>query len=915
MAGLFGLSFAAPWALAALLVLPGLWWLLRVTPPSPRRISFPAIALLRDLDPKEQTSAHTPLWLILLRLLVATALILALAGPVLNPQAPLAGRGPILLILDNGWSAAPGWDERIAAADALLARAERETRPVALATTASSIAGEPVGLIGPMNAGEIRTRLDGLAPQPWPGDRTALAERIKTLPADEFDHIVWFSDGITSQADPDDALAAAITRFASAERHRLDTAGSVMAITGFAAGGTPTVQLSRPGGGPQAAARSVRVQAVNREGHPLGFGEAEFAAGGTTAEAVLEGPPDLLAAVDRLSLASAGSAGSVFLVDDRRRRRPVGIVAGEQDAETQPLLADSYYIERALAPFADLRSDTLSAFMEAPPAVLILSDIGSFDPAHREWLAGWVEGGGTLIRFAGPRLIEGLSPGATQDQSLLPVRLRGRDRNLGGALSWSEPARLGEFSEAGPFAGLPITEDVTIRRQVLAEPTIDLPGKSWARLADGTPLVTGAAKGGGWLVLIHTTANSDWSDLPLSGLFVEMLRRLVGLSAGIADPETAGNLPPLSLLDGFGRLTEPPALVEPIAAASLIDGALAPGPDTPPGFYGRADDRRAINLGPAIGGLSIITGGPRALTEIIIGKDSELALKPALLTAALLLFLADLIATLAMRGLMPTGLLRRALPALLLVAVMPLPALADPLERAAEAANDTWLAYVVTGDSEADAISRDGLEGLAAMLRARTSIEAAGAMGVRPGIDELAFFALLYWPITDSQSALGPGAISALNRYMRAGGVIVFDTSDQRFGGGSRAPGEASLQRLAQGLDIPPLTRVPVGHVLTKSFYLLQDFPGAYAGGDVWVAADEAETRDGVSSIVVTPNDWARAWAVDAVGQPLYPVSPGGERQREMAWRTGINLAMYALTGNYKADQVHVPHILDRLGQ
>ena len=132
------------------------------------------------------------------------------------------------------------------------------------------------------------------------------------------------------------------------------------------------------------------------------------------------------------------------------------------------------------------------------------------------------------------------------------------------------------------------------------------------------------------------------------------------------------------------------------------------------------------------------------------------------------------------------------------------------------------------------------------------------------------------------------------------------------------------LQRLLGKLDIPRLEPVPGDHVLTKSFYLLRIFPGRWDGGQLWVEAEaprdsdqgrQARRVDGVSSIIVTSNDFAAAWALDDSGQPLYPVVPGGEHQREMAFRTGINIVMHALTGNYKADQVHVPALLERLGQ
>ena len=129
------------------------------------------------------------------------------------------------------------------------------------------------------------------------------------------------------------------------------------------------------------------------------------------------------------------------------------------------------------------------------------------------------------------------------------------------------------------------------------------------------------------------------------------------------------------------------------------------------------------------------------------------------------------------------------------------------------------------------------------------------------------------------------------------------------------SPGQQRLRQLTDGVAIPPLEPVSPGHVLTKAFYLLDDFPGRYAGRPVWVEVDADAARDGVSSVIVGSHDWAAAWALSREGRPLYAVSPGGERQREFAFRFGVNLVMHVLTGNYKGDQVHVPSILERLGQ
>jgi hypothetical protein len=147
-----------------------------------------------------------------------------------------------------------------------------------------------------------------------------------------------------------------------------------------------------------------------------------------------------------------------------------------------------------------------------------------------------------------------------------------------------------------------------------------------------------------------------------------------------------------------------------------------------------------------------------------------------------------------------------------------------------------------------------------------------------------------------------------VNKYLRNGGTILFDT---RSAGG--AAEISSLRELARGLDIPPLVPVPQDHVLTRAFYLISEFPGRWSGGTLGVERAGERVNDGVSPVIAGGNDWAAAWAMDDAQRPIYPVVPGGERQREMAYRFGINLVMYTLTGNYKSDQVHVPEILKRL--
>jgi Domain of unknown function (DUF4159) len=330
-----------------------------------------------------------------------------------------------------------------------------------------------------------------------------------------------------------------------------------------------------------------------------------------------------------------------------------------------------------------------------------------------------------------------------------------------------------------------------------------------------------------------------------------------------------------------------------------------------------------------------------ALVAPLVGAKT-VDLRAPLLIAALLALLVDTLASLWLSGHLANlvGRMRRAGSAaavvmlgLALLTPPPAQAQSRPPEPAAplpqeamQSALVTRLAYVVTGDAQTDATSRAGLVGLTQVLASRTALEPGEPIGIDIARDELGFYPLLYWPIVPSRPMPSEAAIRRLDAFMKGGGTVIFDTRDAmnaRPGAAPTAEGQY-LRRMLATLDIPELEPVPRDHVLTKTFYLLDHFPGRYASGQTWVEAlppaSETERRparagDGVSPIVITSNDLAAAWAVGRRGEALYPLVGSDPRQREIAFRGGVNLVMYTLTGNYKADQVHVPALLERLGQ
>ncbi|MGE3624241.1 MAG: DUF4159 domain-containing protein, partial [Bdellovibrionales bacterium] len=222
----------------------------------------------------------------------------------------------------------------------------------------------------------------------------------------------------------------------------------------------------------------------------------------------------------------------------------------------------------------------------------------------------------------------------------------------------------------------------------------------------------------------------------------------------------------------------------------------------------------------------------------------------------------------------------------------------------------TYLGYIRTGNVNIDRVSEAGLKSLARILQRRTSLNDIGVAGVNPDSDELAFFPLLYWPLSTASVPLEPAGAARINNYLRHGGMIVFDSGFE----GSPLPA-AVMERVLAGIAMPPLIPIPENHVLRRSFYLLDEFPGRHAGPDLWLEPEDTASFDGVATVIAGSGGWAGAWATDENGNPLFPCTPGGERQREYAFRFGVNLVMYALTGNYKSDQLHAQALLERLGK
>lgn len=1057
------ITFMAPLALLGLLALPVIWWLLRAAPPTPKRVSFPPLALLAGLDPSENTPVHTPWWIMVLRLALVSLAIVAIAQPVMFARQQGERSGPLVIVMDDGWSAAPNWGTMRRDAIAALETAARADRTAAIVFTAPQDGPQnDIRLDDPLT---LIPQLLAKTPSPWEPDPAGTATRIRQAAAtgglaqdarrapagraaapqantaspddtnlettdmdnpglDNPDLDNPGREGTNQQAPSPQTTSAQTTSRESTSLENTAQQNTSQEITGSTDAGTDdnantesgpsgpsshgltflwfTDRVDRPGvetlsqtlddlgrvrvqgpspsqmpvlvlppdmhprgfsvplvrahgAGTAAGDGAGAILALDSEGRTLARTPFAFVPGETRTTTVAELPLEIRNRLAMLRLENRASAGGAQVLDDAWRQPLVGLISTTRADDRQPLLSELHYIEQALVGRAAMVKGTVEDLLARQPAVMVLTDTAVPTASGLAALGEYVDDGGMLIRFAGPRM-------ADAPDALIPVKLRSGGRALGGALAWDEPQTLDQFGTDSPFFDLVAPPDATVTQQVLAEPTPDLAQKVWVRLADGTPLVTAAPRGDGRLILFHVTASPDWSTLPLSGLFSQMLARTLSYAKAASGPGEAmanqtGRWTLNVKLTATGRMT-------PVdGGVTLPSDAIATGvtsPTAPPGIYARGAARAARNVAGADttlaalatmpNGLPIaqrLDPGPRRIAGllfvlVLIGLAVDGAVMAAMagrLSRPQWLFatprwrspgrarspapvmLALALASAPVSALVLTaGLGALATPSRLYAQdVSALPQAVDTVdETAALAALDQLrLAYVVTGNDRVDTMSEAGLHGLSQQLIRRTSINAGAPLAVDLAQDELGLLPLVYWPVQDGTPAPSAAIAAKLDRFIKSGGVLILDT--QTGSSGVTNQPHPGLTAIGSALDIPPLMRLPAdpqGHVLNRSFYLLDDLPGRWANTPVWLEADQrGSARDGVSGVIIGSADWSAAWAVDDTGMPLAVIAADDPSQREYAYRAGVNLVMYVLTGNYKADQVHVAKILERLGQ
>ena len=948
IAFLSSISFGALNSLFALIGLIGIWYILKTMKPKPQKIYFPPTDTLLEKKETIINPKSIPWWLLIIRLLFIVMLVLFATLPFIkNSNESLKGGDKnTLILIDNSWASENIWDDIKDRAQWALSQIQEQNGQAIILP----LIIEPDQQIYLNPRQEPTIFLNTLSPRPIEANAQSIISMLEKIKASGFEaeNIVYVGsdleirDGkletILAPFENRNIFQASLAKYSSFQIISAENRSSQMVVEGIKLKNTllPTLNLHNE----DSIILASTAAFLNDE--KKAFNGYEYW------QARFEIPAELRNQASYVAIANLSNASATFLLNGQEKILRVRYLSSHHSSP-QALLKGSHYLKTALNDqiiwdeTTDLSGLSAQKLYDDKINILILDDI-ILDAAKIKEITQWIDQGGSLIRFAGNLSADNPDP-------LSPLALRKGKREFGGTISLQGDKKLILGLEQTPFETIDLKESISINTQLLSSPNISGdPYETWGYLDDFSPVITAKNLGDGLLIYFQITSTPEWSNLPLSPLFPEILNKLINLSktktSDLAKRSTdinedeRGLLEPKFIVSAKGQLLPAPPQV---AALTYNQRDKAPSLQTPPGLYakGYPYNLYSTNRLPQI-------RKPWGTATILskIDHEKSMLLTPYLLIIIALLFLLDTIGTAYDKGRIRLMKRQKTHNFIACFFIMGLTCLILThgsqaqeenlnFEKFAEALKSDQLAYIEGPDSGVNRIAKAGITGLSNILAERTSFEPAAPVAIDLNQSDLSLYPFIYWPITNDTPIPNSSAIRRLKSYLDRGGLLVLDSRDQNERALSASAQNLPLRtqlikEILYALSIPPLRAVSQDHVVSRSYYLLEQFPGRMNGGDLFITANattavssqSAEATeeehsniysgDGISPVLVTSNDFAGAWAM-VQNEPILPVFPGGNEQREYAFRTGVNIAMYALTGNYKIDQVHTKAILERL--
>ena len=890
------INFINPSALLGFILVPVLFIILKSFPPKPSRITFSSLFIIKKIKIDNSKILKYPIWLLLFRILILALVIAFFSEPYFKNKSFTNNQYKnYIIFLDSGWSASSKWGSYKNVILDIASEAEKNKSKLYLINTSRFERDDLKFFYKKEN---LAIYLNKLKPEPLQikrinkNDLLFLKNKYSNL-----NTFALFSKFDSKDIEEQNKYLSSIKKIFP-DVKIISPQNSITIIDKVDVKNEAIfIKLKRFGD--LNTTKKIKINILGNNNEIFYNKIYKIPAGRNFIEIKEDLPIDLINRTHKIKLINESHAASVFYFDDANKQKRIAIVSDNSESNKNPLLSPNYYIKKALLDYK-LIFGTLEEILTKNPNLIICSEDVKINDEYTEKINSWIEKGGILIRFSGPK-------SKKTNLFLSDKNIQKSIRTIGGDLSLSKKVSIKDFSKTNIFYGINTKNKIKFKKQLILYETENI--KTLIFLNDNTPLISAKDKKKGKIILFHVTANNDWSDLPFSSLFKDILNRIL-LFSETPSFEISSPLKISKKIDQNGNLSSPDKIVYYNPLSDLKENY--PNKKIPPGIYENNTISYAINLSGRLNLEPFYNNIDKQYQITNSYKNDSVELKKYILNLIVLFFLLDVFISILIKNNLNPFQIKYISKYFTLVIFISM--LLEKNVASNELTNNIYFAYVSSKNLEVDEIVFKGLSALKAKVSERTAVEISGVRKINLKQDDIFYYPLIYWPFAEPMEKLDKKTKIKLKNYFDNGGVIFFDFfSNNRKIISTSSQELTDIRSFLSFLDINELKQLSKNHTLTKSFYLLKNFPGRWNNKILLLDNKDLEIKDGVSSVILGFNSWASAWALDKNNYPLFPLAPSGEKQRELAYRFGINVLIYSLTGNYKSDQVHSKSILKRL--
>lgn len=890
-------TFQNPEYFVFLLIVPILWKYFKEGPDRPVLKKFPAIILIAQ----NTSSDSTPIKKNYLNLLLKTLLVFLITVLLANPSEKKDFKTKPLIIIDNGWDSGPGWEKINKGINQFLESKKSNTFTI-FPTVASN--KNKFNYLFEKKEFEIREYLKGIKPLALKPNYILLSKELPNFVQDDT-KIFWFTNHYMNKEKKAfyDSIKSKNLKIYSSSKEDFPIILSLLSqednIYSFG-----LINMNKDLDNFFIDCYDIKQRIIIRQKvsqDKIKYDEQNF---GNFSVEIPKEKNDL---IYYFKISNSKSVSSVAIKSNYVKKKKIGLVQTNFQDNDNEYFRANFFVRKALESNYDLKSLPLDQLLSPNKSLIISDDFDTTFFGFEERILQWIGEGGTFLKFAGDKFLSHAEN--NQLSSVLGIiPITKKVISVDGELSFKRNLSIAQISGKSPIRDFEIPKKIKINKYIEIPKNIDnLKLKFWVKLDNGAPLITQRPYEKGNLILVHLPANNEWSNISLSIFFPDLLNKIIQISRGINAEEVQQIFKPLKILDALGNLVEPRIDTLNLDSKIFMDSKLTR--DNPPGLYKNELGFHGLNISDYLQNEYDYIYLPKEIIIDDFNSNSSFEIKNFLVLLCLLVFVCETLVNFLGRDFLKFKYFN-PLKVMFLILIVFSPNIVFANEKL-DYLGQTKLAYIQTGVEEIDRINYEGLREISSYISSKTSAILGSPIGLDLEKDEIDYFPIIYISLIKNAKNLNDISLGKLQNFINSGGILLFDC-------------KASFESLFvedclilfkkhyKNLDISAFKKLTSESTLSKSFYLLNSYPGR-KNEMVYIAYNNQINNDKVLSIVIGNNDWTGAWAKDANNSFLLPLFENDKEQRDLSFRFGTNIVLYSLTGNYKSDQVHIPEILKRM--